>query len=110
MSGSESFKRFAPCRDEAMEDHSYNPLHYAYLLWVDYLRAPNEADKQQLLVEAVSTLTVYRQCGHEGEELIALVAHAIKRRGRAKGLLEGSMKCAVETVWEDGRHKFAIFA
>jgi len=110
MSTDEHVQRFAPCLDKAMEDHAYNPLHYAYLLWVDYLRALTEAGKQQLLVEAASTLTVYRQCGHEGEELIALVAQAINRRGRAHGLLHGTMVCSVEAVWEDGRHKFAILA
>jgi hypothetical protein len=109
-SAGEPIQRIAPSRDKAMEDQAYNPLHYAYLLWVDYLRASTEADKQQLLVEAASTLTVYGACGREGEEIVALVAQAINRRGRVYGLIQGSMRCYVEAVVEDGRHKFSILA
>jgi hypothetical protein len=110
MSNDQPVRRFAPHRDEAMEDHAYNPLHYGYLLWVDYLRASTEEAKQQLLVEAASTLTTYGGAGREGEELIDLVAQAIKRRGRAYGLIQGSMRCSVEAVREGNRHKFAILA
>lgn len=110
MSTDQQVRRFAPSRDEAMEEDAYNPLHYAYLLWVDYLRATTETGKQQLLVEAASTLTVYGPAGREGEELIELVAQAIKRRGRAHGQLQGSMRCSVEAVREGNRHKFIILA
>lgn len=101
--------RLAPSRDKAMEDPAYNPLHYAYLLWVDYLRTPTERDKQQLLVEAASTLSVYRPCGHEGEELIELVARAISRRASVSGMLGDCSLCKVRAVVEGGRHKFAMW-
>lgn len=102
--------RIAPSLEAAMKDPAYNPLHYAYLLWVDYLRASTEADKQQLLVDAAAILTVYPQCGREGEEIIALLAQAITSRGRAYGRFQGLSSCWVETAIEDNRHKFSIRA
>jgi len=110
MRETKAVQRIAPPREAAMEDAAYNPLHYAYLLWVDYLRASTEADKQQLLVELVSTLIVYGQCGREGEELIAIVATAIKSRGVVQGLIQGSMRCRAETFVEDNRYKFVLVA
>lgn len=99
-------KRFAPCIDASREDPDFNQLHYAYLLWVDYLRAATEEAKQQLLFEAGAVLTAYRVSNHfEGEELVSMVADAIRRRGRVFGRMHGSMPCYAEATADN---KFAL--
>ncbi|ELT46647.1 hypothetical protein [Brucella intermedia] len=101
-------KRLSPLAGSAqMHTSDFNQLHHACLLWVDYLRAETEVEKQAFLYEAASHLVLVRPRGEEGEEVIQQVWNAIHRRQDNRAYIEGDEgQYFVEAV-RDG--KFATF-
>lgn len=82
--------RLAPLSESRPQDQpGFNRLHHVCQLWVDYLTTKLEAEKHQLLHEAVVHLTHYRQQGDEGEEVVQHIWSAVRRRGM---------------VYQDARH------
>ena len=81
----------------------FNRLHHVCLLWVDYLRAANEADKQALLYEAVSHLVLFGPRGDEGEEVFKQVWQAIKRREHRCVYIETDVGRNAAVAADDGR-------
>lgn len=85
---------------------AFNRLHHICLLWIDYLRVETEAEKQELLCQAVSHIVLLHPQGDEGEEVVAQVWQAVHRRGRAYIETDAGQNYVVAA---DGG-KFAMFA
>lgn len=67
---------------------NFNRLHRVCLVWIDYLRAETEAEKQALLFEAACHIMLMRPCGDEGEEVFEQVWQAIRRRKDGRAFME----------------------
>lgn len=82
-------QRLSPPSDSRPQDEpGYNRLHHVCLLWVDYLRATDEADKQGFLYEAATNLVVLYPRGDEGEEVFHQVWRAIQSRPHARAYIK----------------------
>ncbi|AVA38303.1 MULTISPECIES: hypothetical protein [Cupriavidus] len=97
-------QRLTPLPDSRPQDASgFNRLHHVCLLWVDYLRAASEAEKQALLYEAVSQLVLFGPRGDEGEEVFKQVWQAIRRREHGRVYIKTDVGRNAAVATDDGR-------
>lgn len=82
-------------------------LHRACLLWIDYLRAETEREKQAYLYEAACQFVQVSPRGDEGEEVIQQVWQAIRRRELGRAFIDTGLGQDFVVATDDGR--FAIY-
>lgn len=89
-------RRKSPSEDSRPQDKpGFDRLHHIAQLWVDYLTARTEPLKQSILYEAAANLQHLHRYGDEGEEVIALVESAIRKRGAVFGRTDPPKKWAI---------------
>ena len=96
--------RLTPPADSRPQDApGFNRLHHVCLLWIDYLRALTETERQAFLYEAASHLVLFSPHGDEGEEVFKQVWQAIRRRDHGRFYIETDAGRNAAVATDDGR-------